>query len=98
MAVSEHRLGLGQYAVADPRLETSPLDHIDRAAEAIDQWACFNFSTSWKICCVARICLVLLSNQPVNFFTLSSIRMTSVALAIVSLHNAVLLQSLTGPA
>src|SRR3981081_3765332 len=34
----------------------------------------------------------------VSFFTLSSIRVTSVALAIVSLHNAVLLQSLTGPA
>jgi len=34
----------------------------------------------------------------VYFFTLSSIRVTSVALAIVSLHNAVLLQSLTGPA
>jgi len=34
----------------------------------------------------------------VYFFTLSSIRVTSVALAIVSLHNAVLLQSLAGPA
>ena len=34
----------------------------------------------------------------VYFFTISSIRVTSVALAIVSLHNAVLLQSLTGPA
>ena len=34
----------------------------------------------------------------VYFFTLSSIRVTSVALAIVSLHNAVLLQSLTGSA
>ena len=34
----------------------------------------------------------------VYFFTLSSIRVTSVALAIVSLHNAVLVQSLTGTA
>jgi hypothetical protein len=31
-------------------------------------------------------------------FTLSAIRVTTVALAIVSLHNAVLLQSLSGPA
>jgi ABC-type long-subunit fatty acid transport system fused permease/ATPase subunit len=34
----------------------------------------------------------------VYFFTMSAIRVTTVALAIVSLHNAVLLQSLTGPA
>ena len=34
----------------------------------------------------------------VYFFTISSIRVTSVALAIVSLHNAVLIQSLTAPA
>src|ERR1700694_2010460 len=31
-------------------------------------------------------------------FTLSSIRVTTVALAIVALHNALLLQSLRGPA
>jgi hypothetical protein len=31
-------------------------------------------------------------------FTLSAIRITTVALAIVALHNAVLLQSLAGPA
>jgi hypothetical protein len=34
----------------------------------------------------------------VYFFTISAIRVTTVALAIVSLHNAVLLQSLSGPA
>jgi hypothetical protein len=34
----------------------------------------------------------------VYVFTLSSIRVTTVALAIVALHNAVLLQSLSGPA
>jgi hypothetical protein len=33
----------------------------------------------------------------VYFFTISAIRVTTVALAIVSLHNAVLLQSLSGP-
>jgi hypothetical protein len=32
----------------------------------------------------------------VYFFTMSAIRVTTVALAIVSLHNAVLLQSLSG--
>ena len=32
----------------------------------------------------------------VYFFTISAIRVTTVALAIVSLHNAVLLQSLSG--
>ena len=31
-------------------------------------------------------------------FTLSAIRVTTVALAIVALHNAVVLQSLSGPA
>jgi hypothetical protein len=34
----------------------------------------------------------------VYVFTLSSIRATTVALAIVALHNAVLLQGLSGPA
>jgi hypothetical protein len=34
----------------------------------------------------------------VYVFTLSAIRVTTVALAIVALHNAVLLQSLSGPA
>lgn len=34
----------------------------------------------------------------VYFFTISAIRVTTVALAIVSLHNAVLLHSLSGPA
>jgi hypothetical protein len=34
----------------------------------------------------------------VYVFTLSAIRVTTVALAIVALHNAVLLQSLWGPA
>ncbi len=34
----------------------------------------------------------------VYIFTLSAIRSTTVALAIVALHNAVLLQSLSGPA
>ena len=34
----------------------------------------------------------------VYFFTMSAIRVTTVALAIVSLHNALLLQSLSGPA
>ena len=34
----------------------------------------------------------------VYFFAMSAIRITTVALAIVSLHNAVLLQSLSGPA
>jgi hypothetical protein len=34
----------------------------------------------------------------VYVFTLSAIRVTTVALAIVALHNAVLLESLTGPA
>jgi hypothetical protein len=34
----------------------------------------------------------------VYVFTLSAIRVTTVALAIVALHNAVLLQSLRGPA
>ncbi|MHB8613165.1 MAG: hypothetical protein ACYDAL_12155 [Candidatus Dormibacteraceae bacterium] len=34
----------------------------------------------------------------VYVFTLSSIRVTTVALAIVALHNALLLQSLSGPA
>lgn len=34
----------------------------------------------------------------VYFFTISAIRVTTVALAIVSLHNALLLQSLPGPA
>ncbi len=42
------------------------------------------------------------SGQPgagwVYVFTLSAIRVTTVALAIVALHNAVLLQSLSGPA
>jgi hypothetical protein len=33
----------------------------------------------------------------VYVFTLSAIRVTTVALAIVALHNAVLLESLTGP-
>jgi hypothetical protein len=33
----------------------------------------------------------------VYVFTLSAIRVTTVALAIVALHNAVLLQSLSGP-
>jgi hypothetical protein len=33
----------------------------------------------------------------VYLFTLSAIRVTTVALAIVALHNAVLLQSLSGP-
>src|SRR5712664_2535901 len=34
----------------------------------------------------------------VYFFTISAIRVTTAALAIVSLHNAVLLHSLSGPA
>lgn len=34
----------------------------------------------------------------VYFFTISAIRVTTVALAVVSLHNAVLLHSLSGPA
>ncbi|MHB8587418.1 MAG: hypothetical protein ACYDA0_01040 [Candidatus Dormibacteraceae bacterium] len=34
----------------------------------------------------------------VYVFTLSAIRVTTVALAIVALHNAVLLQTLSGPA
>ena len=34
----------------------------------------------------------------VYVFTLSAIRVTTVVLAVVALHNAVLLQSLTGPA
>jgi hypothetical protein len=34
----------------------------------------------------------------VYFFAISAIRITTVALAIVSLHNAMLLQSLSGPA
>jgi hypothetical protein len=33
----------------------------------------------------------------VYFFTISAIRVTTVALAIVSLHNALLLQSLSAP-
>lgn len=33
----------------------------------------------------------------VYVFTLSAIRVTTVALAVVALHNALLLQSLTGP-
>ena len=34
----------------------------------------------------------------VYFFTMSAIRVTTVALAIVSLHNAMLLRTLSGPA
>jgi len=34
----------------------------------------------------------------VYFFTMSAIRATTVALALVSLHNAMLLQTLSGPA
>jgi hypothetical protein len=35
VAASEHRLGIGQYAVTDPRLESLLLDDIDRASEPI---------------------------------------------------------------
>jgi len=59
-------------------------------------------STAFRAIAVLLAALWVKNGRPgagwVYFFTLSSIRVTSVALAIVSLHNAVLLQSLAGPA